>query len=102
MIIVTGLGVLIFFNLGKITCLVEGGKLAKPFGPRPFWTCTKIFKDADKECTDGSQCEGKKCIAPEGSSVGAEVKGRCVDVQPNLGCYATVRGGKAQMMICAD
>ena len=43
--------------------------------------CVKPYADAGKACTDGSECAGKRCLAPQGANVlpgQGPMQGQCI------------------------
>ena len=80
-------------------CMRVGGEWTQ-LGRAPVKQCLRQTTDAGKACSDSQQCEGQ-CIAPEGTTEGAETGGACsVDTNP-FGCQQRVRDGVA-MTICID
>ena len=80
-------------------CMRVGGEWTQ-LGRAPVKQCLRQTTDAGKACSDSQQCEGQ-CIAPEGTTDGAETGGACsVDTNP-FGCQQRVRDGVA-MTLCVD
>ncbi len=53
-----------------------------------FLACVQPYADAGKACTDGSQCAGRRCLAPQGVSFvpgQGPMQGQCI--ANNNPCY---------------
>ncbi len=96
----------------KSSCEKAGGYWKDWLGGEGF--CTLPTTDADKSCSDGSECQGKVCIAqltkeqqeaakksPDGLIA---AKGKCAVWMTTLGCHTRVVEGKAGLgtTLCAD
>ncbi|MCX6745658.1 MAG: hypothetical protein NTX00_01410 [Candidatus Parcubacteria bacterium] len=88
----------------KKTCEALGGNWGK-IGLSPIEQCNLPTKDAEKKCTDSSDCQGS-CIA-EKSGVDWEkdfrgnIIGKCTAWKITLGCQDFVNDGKVRI-ICVD
>lgn len=73
------------------------------FGLAQVQLCNMPTNDADKECTDASQCESHACIAEAGVAPGQPATGRCYRWTVTLGaCLNRVIGGQATGTLCED
>ena len=82
-------------------CRAEGGSVQ---GVGMFGTpaCVKPFPDADKVCSDKSQCQGL-CKAPDAAEVGIRSTGTCQkDTHDFYGCYNEVKQGAVVAGMCFD
>ena len=73
-------------------------------GLSAFPVCNLPTADGGKSCTDGSQCESRKCLANESTisaDTNAAVTGQCSAWQMMAGCLLFVEDGKASR-ICID
>jgi hypothetical protein len=58
--------------------------------------CIIPFLDGGKACTDGSGCQGGRCIAKDqAASKGAVAEGTCTKDSTPLSCTTTVTAGKS-------
>lgn len=82
-------------------CADFGGKVEV----RGVWverpTCIVPTKDANKPCSDSSQCIGR-CIDKSDETVGITKNGRCEADNDTAGCFSEVQQGKRTGMICVD
>ena len=65
--------------------------------------CVMRYPDANRPCTDGSQCQGGACYY-EGSTPrpNQRVSGHCVQSSNPCGCHARVENGVTQGALCVD
>ncbi|QPC97878.1 hypothetical protein [Qipengyuania soli] len=61
--------------------------------------CVIQYGDAGKSCSDSDECEGY-CYAEEAGDI--TVAGKCSPSNVPFGCYAIVRKGKADAVMCRD
>jgi hypothetical protein len=86
----------------EASCKTAGGdwrrvcRMGKP-------ACVVTYKDAGEACTDGSQCEGGKCVAEITTATpGAAAAGQCVINSDPCGCKTLITDGKAAASLCVD
>ena len=66
----------------------------------PLNRCILKTNDGGKACTDGSQCQGKVCVAEESSTSNI---GKCTNyMTTTLGCYTEIENGKRGTSLCRD
>lgn len=89
-------------------CRDRGGEFGyRGLALAPF--CTTRLPDGGTECASKSDCQGDCIVDLEQRRIdwmtlpkGTPVAGQCTSVSPHLGCYVTVRDGRAAHAICAD
>lgn len=79
-------------------CSQRGGQIQRGVrignGGPTFMVCVVHHADADKECTDSSQCEGACLVWESDIREGEAAVGECQAETPiQSGCYASVVGG---------
>lgn len=83
------------------SCKANGG-VVKPVCRMQRPACIFTYSDADKSCTDSSQCKGRCVIKDEFPEVGAKAIGVCEADNDLCGCSAEVIDGKATAGRCVD
>jgi hypothetical protein len=65
--------------------------------------CVKPYKDAGKNCTDGSQCEGHRCV-DVGNKVSDDgsILGQCKENDDPCGSFSAITSGKRGARIHVD
>lgn len=84
----------------RAACEAAGGEVGRA-GMIGWEHCIMPYADADKVCSDNSECEGqcRYTLPPQGNQ---PVTGKCqVNTLP-FGCYSEVVNGKATPMLCVD
>ncbi len=83
-------------------CTKAGGEI-RPVCLMGKPMCVVTFRDAGKECSNGSECGSGKCRTA-GMDVQPETvaKGICAPTNDPCGCFQSVEGGKAGYPLCAD
>lgn len=83
-------------------CAKAGGEV-RPVCRMQKPMCVVTFPDANKACSDGSECGSGRCVSanPTASS-GKPARGQCRPTNDPCGCYQTIEDGVAQPMLCAD
>lgn len=90
----------------QASCEAQGG-IWGPIGLFPKASCNLPTSDAGKACTDGADCEAKKCLAtvderdPNLKLGMVWEKGACPDYQYVVGCLWTIRQGTLNR-VCYD
>ncbi|MET0544855.1 MAG: hypothetical protein ABWZ40_00965, partial [Caulobacterales bacterium] len=66
--------------------------------------CVVTFADAGKACTDGSQCESKRCLVEYSATDDPKVamKGVCKGTDNPCGCFTYMENGKPGPGLCVD
>lgn len=83
-------------------CEAEGGTW-KQWGLIMESSCNIPTSDAQKPCTDGSQCESGVCLAGESGNPERQVQGTCYGWQRLLGgCFTFIEEGKIDGAVCVD
>ena len=86
-------------------CPAAGGTVVVRGGLTPAPICVVRTPDANKRCTDSSQCKGR-CIVDddgeEGLRRGARATGACEADNATFGCFAEVRRGRLMGSLCVD
>ncbi|MBM3283474.1 hypothetical protein FJY90_04425 [Candidatus Gottesmanbacteria bacterium] len=77
-------------------CLGKGGIWQK-WGLAGLEYCQIPATDADKPCTDGSQCSLGGCISKD-----ATVYGRCQKYRNEFGCLSFINAGEISQTFCID
>ena len=86
----------------EASCKTAGGDW-RPICRMQKPACVMTFKDAGKSCTDGSQCEGGKCVAEVTTATpGVASTGKCVTNSDPCGCATLIIDGKTGPSLCAD
>ena len=89
-----------------VECAKAGGFMERR-GMQNNKVCVVRYRDANKLCSDKSDCEGD-CLIDLGredhteAELAQAVKGRCQADDQLLGCYAEIAKGKVVSRICAD
>jgi hypothetical protein len=78
-------------------CLAAGGNWANIGLPGMPKRCDLKAGDANRSCTDSSQCEGM-CLAPESVPPGASATGHCSPYVRNFGNLREVVNGKVETL----
>lgn len=82
-------------------CPAKGGHLDR-VGKAQALRCIIRYADAGKNCTDGAQCLGQRCMGdPRDEAASGTVTGQCVATNDPFGCQTIIRDGKAAT-ICVD
>ena len=95
------------FPQNKENCEASGGRWGR-IGINPKESCNLPTKDAGKECSDSSECEGFCLVylTPEQESQIAaypiSIKGKCASWKITVGCLALVDKGKVNGITCLD
>jgi len=84
----------------RATCEAAGGKVTQA-GLIGWEHCAIPYPDADKVCSDSSECTGKcrYSLPPQGQGL---VTGKCQADSLPFGCFAEVKNGKATPILCVD
>jgi hypothetical protein len=87
-------------------CSAAGGTVMVAGGLAPAPMCVVPTPDANRPCTDSSQCVGR-CIHDGGEAdaiprAGARATGRCEPDNASFGCFAEIRRGRATGAMCVD
>lgn len=86
----------------EASCKTAGGDW-RPICRMQNPACVMTYKDAGKACTDGSQCEGQKCVADVTTATpGAAATGKCVTNSDPCGCTTLITDGKTAGTLCVD
>lgn len=86
----------------ETSCKTVGGDW-RPICRMQTLACVITYKDAGKACTDGSQCEGQKCVADVTTATpGATAAGKCVTNSDPCGCTTLITEGKTAGTLCVD
>jgi hypothetical protein len=86
----------------EASCKTAGGDW-RPICRMQKPACVMTYKDAGKSCTDGSQCEGGKCVAEVTTATpGTAAAGKCVVNSDPCGCTTLITDGKTAATLCAD
>jgi hypothetical protein len=75
----------------EVACRKKGGQWAK-VGKGAGQTCVQRTRDAGKECTKASQCEGL-CLARSGT---------CAPIAPLFGCNEILQNDGSRVTLCID
>ncbi|EKD23134.1 MAG: hypothetical protein ACD_83C00039G0001 [uncultured bacterium] len=78
-------------------CLAKGGEWEK-IGMGLSKQCNMTFSDANKKCTDSSECQGQ-CIAENPQSIVGKCSSRS---SASIGCHSLMMNGKASPTLCLD
>lgn len=82
-------------------CDAAGGSVQR-VGMMGLETCVVPTADANKVCTDSSQCQGR-CIQWEASdNTSGKQKGVCQPTNVLFGCFSEVNIGKVGVALCVD
>ena len=87
-------------DLNPAACVAQGGEIRR-VGRLQREACIILYTDADKPCTDNSQCQGD-CRAEDMAPKPGPVTGRCQADSSNFGCHADVVNGQVTAGICID
>ncbi len=88
-------------SIDQEQCRAEGG-LIRGVGMFGTPACVKPFPDADKSCSDKSECKGL-CKAHDDAIVGDRAVGTCQkDTHDIYGCYNKIEEGIVAAGICMD
>lgn len=84
----------------KYSCKSKGGMFIEAkYSPSNKQYCILPTSDAEKKCTDSSQCEGF-CMAPGGTKVGEPAVGKCSDMT-DANCTVEVKEGVVYKRGCS-
>ncbi len=91
-------------NIDEAACTEAGGDVRQE-GLLGLYRCVVPYADAGEQCSDPSECNGR-CLAQDDvtdydARVG-EAVGVCEADDSPFGCYAEVKGGTVEGMICVD
>jgi len=95
----------------KEECEAQGGRWGQfTLNPSAPHRCSMPTIDAGRECTDGNECEAKRCLIDltkeqretHEQNASQPVKGRCVNWTITTGCMDTVEQGKYAGTLCVD
>jgi len=75
-------------------CLAKGEKIGMGLSKQ----CNMTFSDANKKCTDSSECQGQ-CIAENPQSIVGKCSSRS---SASIGCHSLMMNGKASPTLCLD
>ena len=84
-----------------IGCRMRGGEWTR-YGLPPKPVCLMKTKDAGKSCTDSSQCQGACVNYGPNLTRGQKAKGECTAKNIVIGCFTSIKDGKAEMSLCVD
>lgn len=91
-------------NLDQTACDAAGGE-ARQEGMLGLWRCVMPYADAGETCSDESDCEGR-CLGADDitdyEAPAGEAQGHCEADDSPFGCYAEIRDGAVESMICVD
>jgi len=91
-------------KIDKEACAAKGG-VVRQEGMLGMPRCTITYADAGEICRDASDCEGR-CMGNDDvtdyDARPGEVKGVCEANDSPFGCYAEIRNGTADAMLCVD
>ena len=85
-------------------CLARGGTWRRICLSQSL-ACVMAYPDADKDCTDGSQCISGRCLANRGKSKPEEdglIHGQCKRNNDPCGCFSSINNGKTRGSMCVD
>ena len=81
-------------------CKAQGGTV-RSVGMMGMPSCVIPYADANKICSDSSECQG--ICTTEATTAGTAVTGKCsVNSASVFGCYSKVKDGKAEPGLCVD
>ena len=82
-------------------CKEQGGKVREVgIFRRPL--CEFPYTDANKECTNSSQCEGKCLYTGDMDALPGEILGKCQSTNYIGGCFAQIDSNGSVLQVCAD
>jgi hypothetical protein len=84
----------------KQQCTAKGGRISTS-GLRALPHCVVPTKDANRPCSDSSQCEAG-CFALQPSPTDGSPLGHCKPDDEPFGCRAEVVNGRVQPTLCID
>ncbi len=82
-------------------CSAQGGTYGRG-GLGGFWHCVIPYADADKPCSDASDCRGACLAPPNQTPVRGQPPGRCAASNSQFGCYSRVEKGVVGPGLCVD
>ena len=82
-------------------CAAQGGTYGRG-GLGGFWTCVIPYADANKPCSDASDCQGECRAPPNATPVRGQAPGRCAPSNSHFGCYSRVEKGVVGPGLCVD
>ncbi|MFC5345981.1 hypothetical protein ACETK8_05150 [Brevundimonas staleyi] len=82
-------------------CSAQGGSYSRG-GLGGFWNCVILYADADKPCSDASDCRGACLAPPNQTPVRGQAPGRCAASNSQFGCYSRVEKGVVGPGLCVD
>lgn len=103
-------------TIDETSCKAQGGRWHPgPGGRGRFEGCEIKYKDANKSCRDGSECQSSTCMVDETICNGTvnkypkgngfekcQLKATCLDTsRPPLGCHLFLEKGKIKNL-CLD
>ena len=83
-------------------CAKAGGEV-RPVCRMQKPMCVVTFADANKACSDSSECGSGRCLSVNTTATsGQAAKGQCSPTNDPCGCYQRIEDGVALPTICAD
>lgn len=84
----------------RTDCLKSGGVVERA-GLLGAERCTIRYDDAGMICADSVNCQGQ-CRASGNPAIGEQATGVCQANNNPFGCYAEIKNGRAEPMLCVD
>ncbi len=89
-------------NADPAACAKAGGEV-RPVCRMQKPMCVVTFADANKACSDSSECGSGRCLSVNTTAAsGQAAKGQCSPTNDPCGCYQRIEDGVALPTICAD
>lgn len=83
-------------------CAKAGGEV-RPVCRMQKPMCVVTFADANKACSDSSDCGSGRCLSVNTTAEsGQPAKGQCSPTNDPCGCYQRIEDGVALPTLCAD
>ena len=83
-------------------CAKAGGEV-RPVCRMQKSMCVVTFADANKACSDSSECGSGRCLSVNTTATaGQAAKGQCAPTNDPCGCYQRIEDGVALPTLCAD
>ena len=89
-------------NADPAACAKAGGEV-RPVCRMQKPMCVVTFADANKACSDSSECGSGRCLSVNTTATsGQAAKGQCSPTNDPCGCYQRIEDGVALPTLCAD